>query len=147
MLQGQTREVEVIKLLTRNTIDVSFILALRPGPSSSSGSSRFQEDIYRIGITKLRLDDAVGGTGGGSASVPGLAGDATAPQADATGAMDDTRAQNEVKKSLLNTLRQKLVDEEGKVRDVTEDVLTNGDDAAEGEGKVDEAGVVHVKVE
>ncbi|GHJ86885.1 hypothetical protein NliqN6_3287 [Naganishia liquefaciens] len=123
---GQTREVEVIKLLTRNTID---------------------EDIYRIGITKLRLDDAVGGTGGGSASVPGLAGDATAPQADATGAMDDTRAQNEVKKSLLNTLRQKLVDEEGKVRDVTEDVLTNGDDAAEGEGKVDEAGVVHVKVE
>lgn len=102
-----------------------------------------QEDIYRIGITKLRLDDAVGGAGGGTSSVPGLAGDTT-PQESASGAMDDTKAQNEVKKSLLNTLRQKLVDEEGKVRDVTEDVLRRG---TEGEGEVDEAGVVHVKVE
>ena len=103
-----------------------------------------QEDIYRIGITKLRLDDAVGGTGGAS-SVPGLAGDTT-PQESASGAMDDTKAQNEVKKSLLNTLRQKLVDEEGKVREVTEDVL-RGEAEGEEEGCVDEAGVVHVKVE
>lgn len=50
-----------------------------------------------------------------------------------------------MKKSLLNTLRQKLVDEEGKVKDVTEDVLEGG--GAGGEGQVDEAGVVHVKVE
>jgi hypothetical protein len=59
--------------------------------------------------------------------------------------IDDSKAQSEVKKSLLNTLRQKLVDEEGKVKDVTEEVLKS--DAGADGMDVDEAGVVHEKVE
>jgi hypothetical protein len=60
--------------------------------------------------------------------------------------IDDSKAQSEVKKSLLNTLRQKLVDEEGKVKDVTEEVLSGGEDGKANE-EVDEAGVVHIKID
>jgi hypothetical protein len=59
----------------------------------------------------------------------------------ADGLVDDTKAQSEVKKSLLSALRQKLVDEEGKIKDVTEEVLHTSDEV------VDDDGVVHLKVE
>jgi hypothetical protein len=55
--------------------------------------------------------------------------------------VDDTKAQSEVKKSLLSALRQKLVDEEGKIKDVTEEVLQTSAEV------VDDDGVVHLKVE
>lgn len=114
---------------------------------TTAGKPRFQEDIYRIGITKLRLDDAVGGTGT-SSSLPGLAGDSTSSTPIGEGGViDDSKAQSEVKKSLLNTLRQKLVDEKGKVKEVTEDALSGGEDVKREGEVVDEAGVVHIKVE
>jgi SWI/SNF-related matrix-associated actin-dependent regulator 1 of chromatin subfamily A len=63
--QGQEREVEVIKLITKDSID---------------------EDMLNIGMTKLQLDDAVGG--------------------DERDGEDNTA--KEVKKSLLTTLRNKF---------------------------------------
>lgn len=84
------------------------------------------------------------GGSGAPAAVTGLASGTATPDVGSGGIIDDSKAQSEVKKSLLNTLRQKLVDEEGKVKEVTEEVLKS--DAAEGMD-VDEAGVLHVKVE
>lgn len=91
----------------------------------------------------MRLDDAVGGNGAPS-TVPGLSGSITPLDPGLGGIVDDSKAQSEVKKSLLNTLRQKLVDEEGKVKEVTEELLRS--DAGDGMD-VDEAGVIHVKVD
>jgi len=68
---GQKRNVEVIKLLTRETIE---------------------EDIHRIGTTKLALDDAVAGQEGED---------------------DGERAEKVMKSSLINVLRTKM-DEEDK---------------------------------
>lgn len=70
--QGQEKEVEVIKLITRNSID---------------------EDMLNIGMTKLQLDDAVGGE---EITLDGEA-----------GSKEDNTAK-EVRKSLLTTLRNKF---------------------------------------
>ncbi|KAJ9096398.1 hypothetical protein QFC21_005220 [Naganishia friedmannii] len=106
------------------------------------------EDIYRIGITKLKLDDAVGGNGSLLPTAAGLSSSTAAAGTGADGFVDDTKAQSEVKKSLLSALRQKLVDEEGKIKEVTEEVLeTSGGGGAAGVGEVVDDGVVHLKVE
>ncbi|KAL7419695.1 DNA-dependent ATPase fun30 [Cryptotrichosporon argae] len=79
---GQEREVEVIKLISANSID---------------------EDILAIGQTKLQLDDAVGGEGdetGAGATLDVDAGTGAAAK--------DDRTAKEVKKSLLTTLRHKF---------------------------------------
>ncbi|KAJ9106715.1 hypothetical protein QFC19_003027 [Naganishia cerealis] len=101
-----------------------------------------EEDIYRIGVTKLKLDDAVGGNGALPSST-GLTDASASVGAGSEGFVDDNKAQSEVKKSLLKTLRQKLVDEEGKIKDVTEDVLEKGAWADD----VVNDGVVHLKVD
>lgn len=75
--QGQERSVEVIKLISKDSID---------------------EDILSIGLTKLQLDDMVGGEDAGSgAATPGGAG--------------DDKTAKELKKSLLTTLRKKFEDQ------------------------------------
>lgn len=77
--QGQERAVEVIKLITRDSID---------------------DDMFKIGETKLLLDDAVGGE---------IVAEGEEGKPDKTA--------NEVKKSLLKTLRNKFATEEdGKVQ-------------------------------
>ena len=65
---GQKRDVEVVKLITRGTVE---------------------EDMLRLGQMKLDLDEAV-------------AGDSDE---------QDTKVENEMKKSLMKTLRQKFEDE------------------------------------
>jgi SWI/SNF-related matrix-associated actin-dependent regulator 1 of chromatin subfamily A len=105
---GQEREVEVIKLITKDSID---------------------EDMLNIGMTKLRLDDAVGG--GEESTAPTTAGGAPTLSGEA-GQKDDQTAK-EMKKSLLTTLRNKFVEGNG------EDV--NGHDAEEDDGEDDSMGV------
>lgn len=51
-----------------------------------------QEDIHRIGNTKLQLDDAVGGEGSMDDSADG----------------SDAKTSNEVKRTLMHDLRTKL---------------------------------------
>ncbi|XAO26964.1 hypothetical protein I312_105805 [Cryptococcus bacillisporus CA1280] len=72
---GQEREVEVIKLITKNSID---------------------EDMLEIGLTKLQLDDMVGGE------------EITLDGTDGAGADDKTA--KETRKSLLTQLRTKFVE-------------------------------------
>ncbi|KAI9632463.1 putative Swi2/Snf2-related ATPase, component of the SWR1 complex [Dioszegia hungarica] len=67
---GQEREVEVIKLITKDSID---------------------EDMLNIGMTKLQLDDAVGGE-----------------ERTLDGEGKDDSTAKEIKKSLLTTLRNKF---------------------------------------
>ncbi|KAL1410352.1 DNA-dependent ATPase fun30 [Vanrija albida] len=74
---GQERSVEVIKLISKDSID---------------------EDILSIGLTKLQLDDMVGGEGSGAAT-PG------------DGGGGDDKTAKEMKKSLLTTLRKKFEDQ------------------------------------
>lgn len=76
---GQERSVEVIKLISKDSID---------------------EDILSIGVTKLQLDDMVGGETPDSndAVVEG-------------GVADDEKTAKEMRKSLLTTLRRKFEDE------------------------------------
>ncbi|WWD16642.1 hypothetical protein CI109_101072 [Kwoniella shandongensis] len=71
---GQEKEVEVIKLITKGSID---------------------EDMLAIGMTKLQLDDAVGGE------------EITLDGQDGSGADDKTA--KETRRSLLTTLRNKFV--------------------------------------
>ncbi|KAK8861446.1 hypothetical protein IAR55_002265 [Kwoniella newhampshirensis] len=75
---GQEREVEVIKLITKGSID---------------------EDMLAIGMTKLQLDDAVGGE------------EITLDGQDNSGSDDKTA--KEARRSLLTTLRNKFVAVEG----------------------------------
>ncbi|KAG7098642.1 hypothetical protein E1B28_000558 [Marasmius oreades] len=70
---GQKREVEVVRLITRGTIE---------------------EDMLKLGEMKLALDEAVAGE-------------------DGKGEDDDGAPENAVKTSLIKTLRQQLIDEEG----------------------------------
>ncbi|AFR99038.2 hypothetical protein C343_07023 [Cryptococcus neoformans C23] len=74
---GQERKVEVIKLITKNSID---------------------EDMLEIGLTKLQLDDMVGGE------------EITLDGTDGAGADDKTA--KETRKSLLTQLRTKFVESE-----------------------------------
>jgi SWI/SNF-related matrix-associated actin-dependent regulator 1 of chromatin subfamily A len=78
---GQERSVEVIKLISKDSID---------------------EDILSIGATKLQLDDMVGGEGGSPSG--------TGAGTPADGEGDDATAK-ELKKSLLTTLRKKFEEE------------------------------------
>ena len=102
---GQEREVEVIKLITKDSID---------------------EDMLNIGVTKLRLDDAVGG---GEQGVAGTT-DGGAPTLNGeAGAQKDDQTAKEMKKSLLTTLRNKFV---------AGNVAGPGEIKAEGEADGDE---------
>lgn len=81
---GQEREVEVIKLITKDSID---------------------EDMLNIGATKLKLDDAVGG-GEDSTALTAAGG---APTLNGEAGQKDDQTAKEMKKSLLTTLRNKFV--------------------------------------
>ncbi|OCF58061.1 hypothetical protein L486_04089 [Kwoniella mangroviensis CBS 10435] len=78
---GQEKEVEVIKLITKGSID---------------------EDMLAIGMTKLQLDDAVGGE------------EITLDGADNSG--QDDKTAKETRKSLLTTLRNKFVADDDAVK-------------------------------
>lgn len=71
---GQKRDVEVVKLITRGTVE---------------------EDMLKLGQMKLDLDEAVAGDGD----------------------EQDSKVENEMKKSLMKTLRQKFEDESESVGD------------------------------
>ncbi|WWC60156.1 uncharacterized protein I303_102720 [Kwoniella dejecticola CBS 10117] len=100
---GQEKEVEVIKLITKGSID---------------------EDMLAIGLTKLQLDDAVGGE------------EITLDGADNSG--QDDKTAKETRKSLLTTLRNKFVADDSAVKkegmegikeegeDDTEDIVITG---------------------
>ncbi|WWC87733.1 uncharacterized protein L201_002625 [Kwoniella dendrophila CBS 6074] len=77
---GQEKEVEVIKLITKGSID---------------------EDMLAIGMTKLQLDDAVGGE------------EITLDGQDNSG--QDDKTAKETRKSLLTTLRNKFVADDATV--------------------------------
>jgi SWI/SNF-related matrix-associated actin-dependent regulator 1 of chromatin subfamily A len=113
---GQEKKVEVIKLITKDSIDVRFL----PLQNSKQIADRNQEDMLNIGLTKLKLDDAVGGEG---ASL------------EDTGKEDQTA--KEVRKSLITTLRNKF--ENGPVK-----MEVKGE--AEEEVKEEEVGKTPVKI-
>jgi len=69
---GQKRDVEIVKLITKGTIE---------------------EDIYRIGNTKIMLDDAVAG--------------------DANEGEEESATETKMKSSLLSTLRKQFEKDEG----------------------------------
>jgi SWI/SNF-related matrix-associated actin-dependent regulator of chromatin subfamily A containing DEAD/H box 1 len=74
---GQKRDVDVVKLISRGTIE---------------------EDMLKLGVTKLALDEAVAGDVDGDGEAKG-----------------ESKAEKEVKTSLMRVLRRKLEDkEEGK---------------------------------
>lgn len=74
---GQKRDVDVVKLISRGTIE---------------------EDMLKLGVTKLALDEAVAGDIDGDGEAKG-----------------ESKAEKEVKTSLMRVLRRKLEDkEEGK---------------------------------
>lgn len=104
--QGQEKEVEVIKLITKNSID---------------------EDMLNIGLTKLQLDDAVGGE---ETTLDGEA-----------GSKEDNTAK-EVRKSLLTTLRNKfVVDDPVKSESLTEAANGKSLEGIKEEGGTDVSGV------
>ncbi|WVW79997.1 hypothetical protein I302_101970 [Kwoniella bestiolae CBS 10118] len=78
---GQEKEVEVIKLITKGSID---------------------EDMLAIGMTKLQLDDAVGGE------------EITLDGQDNSG--QDDKTAKETRKSLLTTLRNKFVADDDAIK-------------------------------
>nr|XP_019012216.1 uncharacterized protein I206_03060 [Kwoniella pini CBS 10737]OCF50997.1 hypothetical protein I206_03060 [Kwoniella pini CBS 10737] len=91
---GQEKEVEVIKLITKGSID---------------------EDMLAIGLTKLQLDDAVGGE------------EITLDGADNSG--QDDKTAKETRKSLLTTLRNKFVADDSVVKkDAMEGIKEEDDD-------------------
>jgi hypothetical protein len=93
-VQGQTRDVLVYKFITAHTIEVSMIVAGKPAAIRRLTALLCQqEDIYRLGETKLQLDNAVGGIGGA---------------VDADGKPDQQTA-NDTKKSLMKTIRQRVI--------------------------------------
>jgi ribosomal protein L39E len=71
--------------------------------------------MYALGETKLRLDNAVGGSG-----VP----------LDADGKPQDQQTTNETKKSLMKAIRQKVVDTPGHATVKTEEDVSMSVDAA-----------------
>jgi SWI/SNF-related matrix-associated actin-dependent regulator 1 of chromatin subfamily A len=78
---GQKRDVEVVKLISRGTIE---------------------EDMLKLGETKLALDEAVAGDNDDKGE-------------------DDNAPEREMKTSLMNVLRQQFEKQQG--GDVSEDVL------------------------
>ena len=93
---GQERSVEVIKLISKDSID---------------------EDILSIGVTKLQLDDMVGGT--------------DTPESGSIvegGAADDEKTAKEMKKSLLTTLRKKFEAEGDAAKDDDDEAAKAEDD-------------------
>lgn len=104
---GQEKEVEVIKLITENSIDVGHCFAVL----SLRYTDRMQEDMLNIGLTKLQLDDAVGGE---EITLDGEA-----------GSKDDQTAK-EVRKSLLTKLRNKFEAGDAGRSDTVEEVKEEG---------------------
>ncbi|WVR03919.1 hypothetical protein IAU60_000918 [Kwoniella sp. DSM 27419] len=97
---GQEKEVEVIKLITKGSID---------------------EDMLAIGMTKLQLDDAVGGE------------EITLDGQDGSG--QDDKTAKETRKSLLTQLRSKFVEN----KDVALDPVKEEDEVKPTPGSVKKA--------
>ena len=94
---GQKRDVDVVKLITKETIEVGHALVF-----VLSGALRVlgpQEDILRLGQTKLALDEAVAG--------------------DAVEEGGEGATEKAMKASLLTVLRERFAGDEDKDMDLS----------------------------
>lgn len=87
---GQKRDVDVVKLITRGTVE---------------------EDMLRLGETKLALDEAVAGDVEEGAAAKGLG-----------------KAEKEMTKSLMHTLRQKFENEQEEDKPATPSLKSKVED-------------------
>jgi len=110
----------VYKFITEDTIEVRLASPQFSCIFIDSPVRHFQEEIYTLGETKLQLDNAVGGIG-------------TAVDADGK---TDQSAANDTKKSLMKTIRQRVVG-----------ITTQANGTAAATDKIEDVNMEDVKVE
>jgi len=107
---GQKRDVSVIKLITRGTIEVRFTLWNCFCLFTNSPALCRQEDILQLAQTKIALDASVSNNPEGSVPVGSALPGATALPA---GEGNEAQTEKAVKVSLMAKLKARFNEEEG----------------------------------